>query len=277
MATLVHIVVTPGSGGGRATAVAPDVRARLEQEGYATRLQAFRTLGELVQWTRTCRAAFSYLVAIGGDATVSAVAEAAVRLSVPLVPVPLGFGNLFTSAFEHPGEPDAVAALLGRGERRDVPLARELRLPGAHPGGRRATPPATAALPAAALVLSDGGQAALRRRARFHPGRDRRPRRPGQGGARHHRERRDLSGLSQPDSGGVAAGRRLRRVRDPAHDPGAHPDPADQGDARPAGRPRRNWTLSRPSRPRAGEPAKARGRADPPRRAAAPGARGQPR
>ena len=116
MATLVHIVVTPGSGGGRATAVARDVRARLEQEGYAARLQAFRTLGELVQWTRTCRAAFSYLVAIGGDATVSAVAEAAVRLSVPLVPVPLGFGNLFTSAFEHSGEPDAVAALLGRGD-----------------------------------------------------------------------------------------------------------------------------------------------------------------
>jgi len=116
MATLVHIVVTPGSGGGRATAVARDVRARLEQEGYAARLQAFRTLGELVQWTRTCRATFSYLVAIGGDATVSAVAEAAVRLSVPLVPVPLGFGNLFTSAFEHPGEPDAAAALLGRGD-----------------------------------------------------------------------------------------------------------------------------------------------------------------
>ncbi|HKC98164.1 MAG TPA: diacylglycerol kinase family protein [Methylomirabilota bacterium] len=116
MATLVHIVMTPGSGRGGATAVARDVRARLEREGYAARLQAFRTLGELVQWTRTCRATFSYLVAIGGDATVSAVAEAAVRLSVPLVPVPLGFGNLFTSAFEHPGEPDAVAALLGRGE-----------------------------------------------------------------------------------------------------------------------------------------------------------------
>src|SRR5215510_3344273 len=116
MATLVHIVVTPGSGGGRATAVAPDVRARLEQEGYAARVQAFRTLGELAQWTKTCRAAFSYLVAIGGDATVSAVAEAAVRRSVPFLPVPSGFGNMFTSAFEHPSDPDEVAALLGRGD-----------------------------------------------------------------------------------------------------------------------------------------------------------------
>src|SRR5262245_7726502 len=103
MATLVHIAMTPGPAGGGATAVARDVRARLEREGYAARLQAFRTLGELVQWTRTCRATFSYLVAIGGDATVSAVAEAAVRLSVPLVPVLLGFGNLFMSAFEQIG------------------------------------------------------------------------------------------------------------------------------------------------------------------------------
>jgi diacylglycerol kinase (ATP) len=114
MAPLVEIVVTPGSGAGRAVAVARDVRKRLEREGYAARLRAFRTLGELVQWTKACRAAFSYLVAIGGDATLSAVAEAAVRLSVPLVPVPSGFGNLFTSAFEHPDEPDEVAALLGR-------------------------------------------------------------------------------------------------------------------------------------------------------------------
>src|SRR5262249_56500757 len=117
MATLVHIVMTPGSGGGGATAVARDVRARLAREGYAARLQAFRILGELVQWTRTCRATFSYLVAIGGDATVSAVAEASVRRSGPLGPVPLGFGNLFTSAFEHPGGPDAGAGLLGGGGR----------------------------------------------------------------------------------------------------------------------------------------------------------------
>src|SRR5262245_33445917 len=116
MATLVQIVVTPGSGDGRAIAIARDVRKRLEQAGYAVRLQAFRTLRELVEWTRTCPAAFSTLLAIGGDATASAVAEAAVRLSVPFVPVPSGFGNLFTTAFEHPSDPDEVVALLGRGD-----------------------------------------------------------------------------------------------------------------------------------------------------------------
>src|SRR5437764_1006413 len=116
MATLVQIVVTPGSGDGRAVAIAREVRKRLGKEGYAARLHAFRTLDELVQWAKTCRAAFSSLVAIGGDATVSAAAEAAIRLWVPFVPVPSGFGNLFTNALEHPSDPDEVVALLGRGD-----------------------------------------------------------------------------------------------------------------------------------------------------------------
>ena len=126
MAPLVQIVVTPGSGAGRAVAIARDVRKRLVKDGYEARMQAFRTLGELVQWTKTCRAAFSHLLAIGGDATMSAAAEAAVRLSVRFLPVPSGFGNLFTSAFEHPSEPDEVVTLLGRGDLvwADVGMAR---------------------------------------------------------------------------------------------------------------------------------------------------------
>jgi diacylglycerol kinase (ATP) len=116
MATPVQIVVTPGSGAGRAVAIARDVRKQLEQEGYEARMQAFRTLDDLVQWTKSCRATFSHLLAIGGDATLSAVAGAAVRLSVPFVPVPSGFGNLFTSAFEHPNEAAEIVALLGRGD-----------------------------------------------------------------------------------------------------------------------------------------------------------------
>jgi diacylglycerol kinase (ATP) len=116
MAALVQIIVTPGSGAGRAVGIARDVRRLLEKEGYAARMQAFRTLDHLTHWAKTCRATFSYLLAIGGDATMSAVAEAAVRLSVPFVPVPSGFGNLFTRAFEHPSEPDEVVALFGRGD-----------------------------------------------------------------------------------------------------------------------------------------------------------------
>ena len=116
MTTPVQIVVTPGSGDGRAAAIAREVRKQLAKEGYAPRMQAFRTLDDLIRWTKVGRADFSYLIAIGGDATVSAAAAAAVRLSVPYVPVASGFGNLFTGTFEHPHDPVEVVALLGAGD-----------------------------------------------------------------------------------------------------------------------------------------------------------------
>ncbi len=47
MAALVQIIVTPGSGAGRAVGIARDVRRLLEKEGYAARMQAFRTLAHL--------------------------------------------------------------------------------------------------------------------------------------------------------------------------------------------------------------------------------------
>src|SRR4029453_14619600 len=102
MAERVHIVVTSGSGNGGGLAIARDVRKRLGKEGYAAGGQSFRGRGGLVKWTRTAPATFSHLVAVGGDATMSAVAEAAIRLSVPFLPGPSGFGNLLPRGFEPP-------------------------------------------------------------------------------------------------------------------------------------------------------------------------------
>src|SRR2546422_1970366 len=116
MATAVQIVVTPGSGDGRALDVARHVHRGLHAQGYAASLLTFRELDQLKLWTKTCDATFSYLVAIGGDTTLSEAAAAAARLSVPFAPVPGGFGNLFTGASEHPREPEDVVDLLGRGD-----------------------------------------------------------------------------------------------------------------------------------------------------------------
>ena len=116
MATTVQLVVTPGSGDGRALAIARAVRRELIRQGYAPRMQLFGTLPSLIRWAKRCPADFSYLVAIGGDATMSAAAEAAVRLAVPYLPVPSGFGNLFTGTFEHPNDPAAIVELLGGGD-----------------------------------------------------------------------------------------------------------------------------------------------------------------
>ena len=120
MADTVQIVVTPGSGDGRAQSTARRLQRALARRGYATRAQTFTDLARLLEWSATCAPTFSHLVGVGGDATLSAAAAAAVRLSIPFVPVPCGFGNMFARAFGFKDETRRVIELFERGQVRRV-------------------------------------------------------------------------------------------------------------------------------------------------------------
>jgi diacylglycerol kinase (ATP) len=120
MAYTVQIVVTPGSGDGRARATARRLRKALARRGHETRLLTFADLDRLLEWSATCEPTFSHLVGVGGDATLSAAAAAAMRLSVPFVPVPCGFGNMFARAFGFGDETGRVIELFERGQIRRV-------------------------------------------------------------------------------------------------------------------------------------------------------------
>ena len=109
---LVQIVVTPGSGDGRAEAVARDLEHALRARGQAVRLSRFDDLYALARWGASCAAGFARLVSVGGDATMSAAAAAAVRHRVPLLPVPCGFGNLFARTFGHAGDAESAVQAL---------------------------------------------------------------------------------------------------------------------------------------------------------------------
>jgi diacylglycerol kinase (ATP) len=111
----VQIIVTPGSGDGHAVDTAQRLQQALATGGWKADISTFATLGSLVRWARTCDAGFSHLVCVGGDSTQSVAAGAAVRLGVPLIPVPNGFGNMFAAAFGHRDAPEAVRRLLERG------------------------------------------------------------------------------------------------------------------------------------------------------------------
>ncbi|RPH81137.1 MAG: hypothetical protein EHM88_11620 [Candidatus Rokuibacteriota bacterium] len=116
----VQIVVTPGSGEGRARATARSLARRLEQRGHAVDVRAFTDLAALTEWAQTCPPGASHVICIGGDATLSAAAVAAIRGPTPFVPVPNGFGNVFAQVFGHSGQAGAVVALLEDGEIRSV-------------------------------------------------------------------------------------------------------------------------------------------------------------
>lgn len=120
MADVVQIVVTPGSGNGRARSTARRLQKALVRRGYQAHIQTFADLERLLEWSATCEPEFSHLVGVGGDATLSAAVVAAVRLSIPFVPVPNGFGNMFAQAFGFADETRRVIELFERGQIRRV-------------------------------------------------------------------------------------------------------------------------------------------------------------
>ena len=224
----VCIVVTPGSGDGRAHGVARRLARLLRRRGSVVTIQAFSDLPSLIGWAKSADPDFSVIFCVGGDATQSAAALLARRHRIPFVPIPNGFGNLFASVFGHTSSPRRAARLLGDGEirmvdvglgrRRDVPVPQELRLHRPDPGarGRGAAPAAGPDATPPRLLLDRGARgvdhaadATLRgggRRGRRRAGR------AGDGG-----ERGDVPRLAPPDASRLADRRAVRRVRDPSH------------------------------------------------------------
>jgi diacylglycerol kinase (ATP) len=116
----VCIVVTPGSGEGRARGVARRLGRLLRRRGSAVTIKAFDNLASLTEWAKTCGPEYSALFCVGGDATLSAAAVLARRHRIPFVPIPNGFGNLFARVFGHSSSPRRAARLLDEGEIRMV-------------------------------------------------------------------------------------------------------------------------------------------------------------
>jgi diacylglycerol kinase (ATP) len=115
------MVVTPGSGSGRARSTARRLAKLLRRRGVeAAPTRAFGNLAALRRWAETCEPHFSHLICVGGDATLSAAAQASIRTKATFVPVPNGFGNLFARVFGLSDRAEAVVALLETGQVRRV-------------------------------------------------------------------------------------------------------------------------------------------------------------
>ena len=112
----IQIVVTPSSGNGTAMETALKLRDALGKRRRETSLEVFEDLESLHQWAQTDSHPFAAVVCVGGDGTQSTTALAAMRRSVPFLPVSSGFGNLFARAFNHPSTVEGALDLLAHGQ-----------------------------------------------------------------------------------------------------------------------------------------------------------------
>jgi diacylglycerol kinase family enzyme len=105
-------------------ATALELRDALSARRYLSSLEVFTDLDSLRRWATAPGDQFSLLICVGGDGTQSTTAMAAIRRSVPFLPVSSGFGNLFAQTFRHPSSVQGALSLLSRGRviRADVGL-----------------------------------------------------------------------------------------------------------------------------------------------------------
>ncbi|MBI4610036.1 MAG: hypothetical protein HY726_13625 [Candidatus Rokubacteria bacterium] len=121
----VQLVANPRAGNGKGLALAERLQASLRASGREARTLVVRDSLEARAWVKGCRGDFGYLLCVGGDSTLSEIAPLALRHQVPLVPVPVGFGNIFARTFGHRARIPSVLDLLDRGEVRWVDVGVE--------------------------------------------------------------------------------------------------------------------------------------------------------
>src|SRR5438128_2513096 len=92
------IVVTPGSGEGRAMVTATRLRVLLRRRGWGATSQAFRDLDALARWACDTDPDFSHLICVGGDTTLSRAALLSIRTGIPFVETYRGFLTLTPTA-----------------------------------------------------------------------------------------------------------------------------------------------------------------------------------
>lgn len=111
----IQIVVTPRSGNGQARVTARALGEALDARQWRSSLAVFDDLDSVRRWASTDRNDCALIVCVGGDGTQSATALAAIRRSVPFLPVTSGFGNLFGRAVGAPRGAEEALELLTRG------------------------------------------------------------------------------------------------------------------------------------------------------------------
>lgn len=119
------VLVNPHAGGGRAASYAGRVQSLFQDLRFPAEFRNCRTAGELAEHVqREAAKGCQCFIALGGDGTFQALANAAFGLDAVLAVLPAGSGNDFAAALGLPNDPLRAAAMVVQGVVRSVDLAR---------------------------------------------------------------------------------------------------------------------------------------------------------
>jgi YegS/Rv2252/BmrU family lipid kinase len=121
---MLSLIVNPSSGGGRAGASLPGVRAALDFHGLEHHVEATRSLAHARELAVAAAGAGEMAVALGGDGLVGAVAGALANTGGVLGVLPGGRGNDFARVLGLPPQPIPACEVLAGGSVRELDLGR---------------------------------------------------------------------------------------------------------------------------------------------------------
>ena len=124
MDRLVHLIVNPSAGAGRAAKLLPDVEAALRAHGIAFRVDRTTSIEHARELARSARDAGAVAAAMGGDGIAGAVAGELADSDAVMALLPGGRGNDLARKLGIGHDPVAAVGLLAAGKERRIDVAR---------------------------------------------------------------------------------------------------------------------------------------------------------
>ncbi len=119
----IELITNPRSGRGEGSARAAVLVAELLRRGHEVHNVVGTSREQAVAWAKQTAPHADRLVVVGGDGSLSAVVEGLPENPPPVLPFPLGTGNLLAGELRLPFEPLAAAKLLEEGRVKSMDLA----------------------------------------------------------------------------------------------------------------------------------------------------------
>lgn len=113
---VVQIVLNPCAGRARGPRILDPLTTALRARGFRPEILVMDGPQAALRWSDRFPPRTDYLVSLGGDDTLDELAYAALRHQIPLIAVPVGFGNACARHFGHDATVATILDLLERGK-----------------------------------------------------------------------------------------------------------------------------------------------------------------